>query len=49
VITISIGVASYPANGTILGDLIAAADSALYQAKADGRNRVFAATTAEMS
>ena len=44
VITISIGVASYPANGTILSDLVAAADSALYQAKAEGRNRVVAAT-----
>jgi diguanylate cyclase (GGDEF)-like protein len=42
-ITISIGVACYPTNGTILTDLIAAADAALYQAKKDGRNRVAAA------
>jgi diguanylate cyclase (GGDEF)-like protein/PAS domain S-box-containing protein len=44
VITISIGVACYPTNGTILGELIAAADGALYQAKKDGRNRVAAAS-----
>jgi diguanylate cyclase (GGDEF)-like protein len=43
-ITISIGVASYPAHGSVLTDLIAAADKALYQAKADGRNRVVTAT-----
>jgi len=43
-ITISIGVASYPTHGSVLTDLIAAADKALYQAKADGRNRVVTAT-----
>jgi len=45
VVTVSIGVASYPTHGSTLTDLIAAADSALYQAKTDGRNRVVAATT----
>ncbi|WP_246149674.1 sensor domain-containing diguanylate cyclase [Tritonibacter litoralis] len=39
-ITISIGVASYPANGTLPQFLLRAADEALYQAKALGRNRV---------
>jgi len=43
-ISISAGVASYPANGSLLNELIAAADSALYQAKADGRDRVVVAT-----
>jgi diguanylate cyclase (GGDEF)-like protein/PAS domain S-box-containing protein len=44
-VTMSIGVASYPTHGSILTDLIAAADKALYQAKTDGRNRVVIATT----
>jgi diguanylate cyclase (GGDEF)-like protein len=39
-VTISIGVASYPIDGTALGDLISAADSALYLAKAGGRDCV---------
>ena len=43
-ITISVGVASYPANGSLLTELIAAADSSLYQAKAAGRNRVVTAS-----
>jgi diguanylate cyclase (GGDEF)-like protein/PAS domain S-box-containing protein len=45
VVTVSIGVASFPTDGSTLTELIAAADSALYQAKTDGRNRVVAATT----
>jgi diguanylate cyclase (GGDEF)-like protein len=44
-VTVSIGVAAYPTHGSTLSDLVAAADSALYQAKADGRDRVIAATT----
>jgi diguanylate cyclase (GGDEF)-like protein len=39
-ITLSIGVASLPANGDTPDTVIAAADEALYQAKREGRNRV---------
>jgi diguanylate cyclase (GGDEF)-like protein len=39
-ITLSIGVASLPADGDEPESVIAAADAALYQAKHDGRNRV---------
>lgn len=39
-ITISLGVAAYPADGETAEDLLAAADAALYRAKAEGRNRV---------
>ncbi len=38
--TISIGVASFPDDGTDLIQLVAAADEALYRAKASGKNRV---------
>jgi diguanylate cyclase (GGDEF)-like protein len=43
-ITVSLGVASYSTHGGTLSELIAAADTALYRAKAEGRNRVVAAT-----
>lgn len=43
VITISLGVASFPADGQEPASLMLAADRALYQAKAGGRNRVIAA------
>ena len=39
-ITISIGVAAYPEHGSSGKELVAAADGAMYQAKAGGRNRV---------
>ncbi len=42
--TASFGVAVYPANGTKPGDLLKAADQALYRAKQDGRDRVYAAS-----
>ena len=41
--TVSIGVAIYPLHGMSSKALIAAADHAMYQAKAAGRNRVFLA------
>jgi len=45
-VTLSFGVASYPANGLNGEALIGAADEALYEAKNGGRDRVFAARTA---
>lgn len=39
-ITVSIGIASFPAHGSTSEGLIKAADNALYQAKQKGRNRV---------
>lgn len=37
--TISLGVATYPADGTTAQEVLLAADQALYAAKADGRNK----------
>src|SRR5207245_1762316 len=42
-VTVSIGVAEYPAHGETPDAMIAAADSALYDAKYGGRDRVVAA------
>lgn len=39
-VTLSMGVANYPANGTTVESLIQRADQALYQAKVEGRDRV---------
>jgi diguanylate cyclase (GGDEF)-like protein len=43
-ITLSIGVAEFPVHGESAEALIASADAALYEAKAEGRDRVVAAT-----
>lgn len=40
-VTVSIGVASYLGAGDLVDDLLHRADSALYRAKASGRNRVW--------
>ncbi len=40
IVTLSIGVASFPEDNGKLADLVTAADNALYQAKKNGRNRV---------
>jgi len=45
--TMSVGVAAYPDHGTSVGQLIVAADSAMYRAKALGRDRVVVAGGAE--
>jgi diguanylate cyclase (GGDEF)-like protein len=39
-VTASIGIASYPEQGSRLEDLIRAADVAMYQAKRGGRDQV---------
>lgn len=39
-VTISLGVASYPAHGRTADEVVSAADQALYRAKEGGRNRV---------
>ncbi len=44
-VTASIGVASMPQHGATPQTLVAAADAAMYRAKADGRNRVVLAGT----
>ena len=46
-ITISVGVAHYPAHGAMPQDLLRAADDALYEAKAKGRNQVCIAKGAD--
>jgi diguanylate cyclase (GGDEF)-like protein len=42
-INISLGVAIFPEHGTTEDDILRAADQAMYQAKAEGRNRVVVA------
>ncbi|HZD95032.1 MAG TPA: diguanylate cyclase, partial [Candidatus Sulfotelmatobacter sp.] len=44
-VSISCGVADYPAHGITRDEVVAAADSALYIAKQAGRNRVASAST----
>jgi diguanylate cyclase (GGDEF)-like protein len=41
-VTVSIGLAAFPAHGETEAALLRAADAALYKAKAEGRNRVIA-------
>jgi len=48
-VTISLGVAQLNSNESSYEELITHADSALYQAKAQGRNQVCSATCAEVS
>jgi diguanylate cyclase (GGDEF)-like protein len=40
-VTVSIGISIYPDDGTEVGDLLKAADIAMYQAKEQGRNQFF--------
>lgn len=42
-ITVSLGLSVFPFHGKRIGELLRAADQALYQAKEEGRNRVVAA------
>jgi diguanylate cyclase (GGDEF)-like protein len=44
-LTMSVGVAIFPDHGDDAPSLIAAADQAMYQAKAGGRNRVVVASS----
>jgi diguanylate cyclase (GGDEF)-like protein len=44
-VTVSVGVSEFPSNGITRDDIVRAADSALYEAKEAGRNRVCLATT----
>ncbi|GGJ82712.1 hypothetical protein GCM10010123_10450 [Pilimelia anulata] len=48
-VTASLGVASYPGHGLSPAEVIAAADAALYRAKANGRNQVQAGEAAAPS
>jgi diguanylate cyclase (GGDEF)-like protein len=48
-VTASLGAAEYPTHGETPKELIAAADAALYEAKAEGRDRVVAAGRAKKS
>jgi GGDEF domain-containing protein len=43
-VTLTAGVASFPANGNTRDELVRAADDALYAGKQAGRNRVITAT-----
>jgi diguanylate cyclase (GGDEF)-like protein len=46
-VTVSLGVAVFPANGRTRDELLAAADASLYKAKQDGRDRVVVAGNTE--
>ena len=47
-VTISVGVAAFPDHGETSQELLAAADRALYLAKASGRDRVMVADSGDM-
>ena len=47
-LTTSLGVATYPEDGSTVTSLLNASDAALYQAKASGRNRIATAKSAGM-
>jgi predicted signal transduction protein with EAL and GGDEF domain len=47
-VTISVGVAAFPAHGTSPKELMAAADAALYEAKRGGRDKVVVASAPVM-
>ena len=47
-VTVSAGVATYPADGTSWEELLAAADQCLYESKRSGRNRVTGASAVEL-
>jgi diguanylate cyclase (GGDEF)-like protein len=46
-ISISLGVAAFPDHGSTQGDILKAADTALYRAKNEGRDRVVVAETSD--
>lgn len=48
-VTLSLGVAAHPDHGSTVEELLRAADSALYRAKREGRNRVCVARAADAS
>jgi diguanylate cyclase (GGDEF)-like protein len=47
--SVSIGIATYPLNGTSVNELISWADRALYAAKDKGRNQVVLASSVSRS
>ena len=48
-ITLSVGVACFPAHGTGLPELLSAVDAALYQAKKNGHNQVVVADSRSLT
>ena len=46
-VTVSIGAASWPGDGLVVDQVVAAADARLYQAKRQGRNRTVGPASGE--